>query len=276
MPGDTDLETKKNNMIFAEERRTKILELVKKQKKVTVPDLCNLYNVSSATIRGDLRELQQSGLLTRTHGGAIEKTQTGFELDATQKKIQNLAEKQMIAQIALNLIEDGDKIILDTGTTVFELAKLLNKKKNLTVLTNDIVIARTLEDFDRIRIILMGGILRKHFHCTVGIQGKEICTDLIVDKAFMGANCLSLANGATTPDIDQAETKKTMISITNKRIILCDASKIGKVSFARFATIEHIDTLITDKISKDEKHKFENNGVEVLVASSAEGVKQTV
>ncbi len=259
---------KENNGLFAEERKLKIIELVKERKKVTVSELYKTFKVSSATIRNDLRELQTKGLLIRTHGGAIEKIQTGYELEAEQKGSRNLLEKQKIANSAVNLVEDGDKIILDNGTTILELAKLLYHKRNITVVTNDLEVAGMLENHETAQIIFMGGMIRKKFHCTVKIQGTELYEGLMADKAFMGVNALSLASGATTPDINQAQTKKSMISIANKVIFLCDSSKIGKVSFVQFATVEEIDTVVTDKIDKGTIAKLEENGVEVIIAGN--------
>jgi DeoR family transcriptional regulator, fructose operon transcriptional repressor len=257
-----------NKPLFAEERKAQILELLKKKKKITVPELSHIFHVSGATIRTYLRDLQTAGTLTRTHGGAIEKTQTGFELDANQREIQNLRQKKNIAHIALELIHDGDKIILDTGTTTRELAKLLNEKKNITALTNDLKIAEILEEYESIEILFLGGKIRKKFHCTVGLQGRNIYSGLIFDKAFMGVNSFSLEKGATTPDINHAEIKKEMVKMSNKLILLCDSSKIGKVSFAQFATIEDIDSLVTDQISTNDKEKIEEAGIEVISCSS--------
>jgi DeoR family transcriptional regulator, fructose operon transcriptional repressor len=254
--------------LFAEERKAQILEILKKRRTATVPELSQIFRVSGATIRTDLRDLQTAGTLTRTHGGAIEKTQTGFELDANQREIQNLGEKKKIAQIALELIHNGDKIILDTGSTTRELAKLLNQKKSITVLTNDFKIAEILEDCESVEILFLGGKIRKKFHCTVGLQGREIYSGLVFDKAFMGVNSFSLQKGATTPDINHAEIKKEMVKMSNKVILLCDSSKIGKVSFAQFATVKDIDSLITDQISDTDKENFEEAGIEVITKLS--------
>ena len=257
---------KVKNGFFAKERKIKIHDLVKEKKKVTVSELCELYKVSSATIRNDLRDLQSKGILIRTHGGAIEKTQTGFELEPTQKVSRNIIEKRKIANVAIDLVEDGDKIILDTGTTILELAQLLFQKKNITVLTNDMDAVRVLENHETAQVILMGGIVRKKFHCTNNIQGVQLYKGLMADKAFMGVNALSLVNGAMTPDINQAQTKKLMISIANKIIFLCDSSKLGKASFVQFATVEEIDTVVSDDMDKTTSSKFEENGVEVIIS----------
>lgn len=257
------------NSIFAEERKQKIVDYIKERKSVTVKELCDFFNMSGATIRNDLRDLAQDCLITRTHGGAIERVQMGFELDSEKRHIQNLAEKQKIAKAALELIDDGDKIILDTGTTSLELAILLRQKKDITVLTNDIVIARTLEDTSSVNIYLLGGFIKKHFHCSIGIQGKfPILVGLTADKAFMGVNGFSSEKGATTPDINQAECKKAMIAMANKVVLLCDKSKIGKVSFAQFASCNEIDAIVTNDIDKTMKEKIEDLGIEVINCGS--------
>ena len=254
--------------IFAEERRLQILDLLRERRKVTVADLAALFAVTPATIRSDLREMESKDLLMRTHGGAIEKSKTSFELESRDREVRNLEAKRRIAQTALAFVQDGDTIILDTGTTTLELAKLLQVRRKVTVLTNDIVIARTLEEFAAIDVVLMGGILRKGFHCTVGAQAKLTTAGLTVDKAFLGTNSLSIERGATTPDIHQAEVKKHMVSITAKIIVLCDGTKLGRVSFAQFATIDQLDTLITDAVDAPTREKLEESGVEVVIAES--------
>ncbi len=251
--------------LFAEERKINIVEYIQKNKKATVPELCTFFDVSSATIRNDLRELENAGLILRTHGGAMVKSKTGFELTDKQKQSQSYNEKKRIGELALELIENGDTIILDTGTTTCELAKLLHTKTNINVVTNDYNIASILEDFTSVEVILMGGIVRKGFHCTVGIAGREMLSTLSVDKAFMGANSFSFEKGASTPDITHAETKKAMISITTKTILLCDSTKWGKNSFAHFLHAEALDVFVTDSISDINKRKLEELGVEVIV-----------
>jgi DeoR family fructose operon transcriptional repressor len=256
-----------NDTMFAEERKLKIMDLLNQNKKVTVTELVRLFNVSSATIRSDLRELNDKGQIIRTHGGAIIETGAGFEPDTKQKRDLNLAAKQQIARIAIDLINDGDTLIFDTGTTTLELAKRLNQRQRITAVTNDFEIARVLEEMNSIGIVMLGGELRKNFHCTVGAAGIEMLAQLTVDKAFMGTNSLSISNGASTPNIQQAEIKKAMIASAKKTVLLCSNRKLGKDSFAHFASLDQIDTLIIEKIDMNEKFEFEERGVEVLTAS---------
>ncbi len=241
--------------MFVEERKARILELIESQRKVTVPTLCDAFRVSSATIRNDLRDLERAGLLIRTHGGAMVKSKTGMEQDMTQRGVQHLAEKRRIAEAALGLVEDGDTIILDTGSTTFELALLLGRRKDITVVTNDLAIALVLEDWPSVRVVFMGGIVRRKYHCTViyGSAGRDILAGLSVDKAFMASNSFSLDKGASTPDINHAETKKLMMSIAAKIVLLFDASKFGRSSFALFAPLPSIDAIVTDSIGASER-----------------------
>ena len=263
-------ETTGDHKLFAEERRRNILELVNETKAVTVGEICERYGVSPATARGDLRELQETGQLVRTHGGAIAAVKTGYELDSFQREVHNLKEKKRIGIAALDLVNDGDRIILDTGTTTIELANRLGQRKNLTVATNDLAIAVLLEKFDSVTVIVLGGVVRRNFHCTTGSQQLMALAGLTFDKAFMGVNGFSLEDGATTPDMGQAQSKKAMIGVSKKVILLCDSGKLDAVSFAQFATTDRIDTLVTDRISKSTQSRIEEEGIEVVVASSKE------
>jgi len=148
-----------SNTLFAEERKNEIVKLISSEGKVLVPELINLFKVSPATIRNDLRDLEMSGLIKRTHGGAIsvEMPKVGFEPIQQQKMVKNIEQKKSIAKAALDFIEDGDIIILDTGTTNLELAKLLPRSIQLTVIINDIDIARALEKHQHVQVILIGG-----------------------------------------------------------------------------------------------------------------------
>lgn len=239
-------EKSKKELLFAEERKQAILGLLEENSKMTVQDLRDYFEVSAATIRNDLRELANAGLLTRTHGGALCNIKTGFELNSYQKEIKNLIQKQAVAKKALDYLEDGDTIAIDTGTTTLEFAKLLNSRKRLTIIVNDIEIARSLEDETDAVIILVGGHVRKNFHCTVGPVAVKSLSGLNVDKAFMAINGLTAKRGLTTPDINQAEIKRAMIDIATEVIVLCDGSKIGNTAFAQVSSIETVNRIITD------------------------------
>lgn len=262
---EADMKKAHDTDLFAEERKALILRLVQDKRKVTVAELVKRFGVTGATVRTDLRELEQASLLTRTHGGAIERTKTGFEPRFADRQVQNLAAKQRIARKALELIDDGDTILLDTGTTTLELARLLEARRRLTVVTNDLLIALCLEEAGSVQTMFMGGMIRPGFHCSVGVRGHDVLAGLTVDKAFLGTNGLTPEKGATTPDIQQAETKKAMIAVARKVILLCDQTKLGRVSLAQFASIEQVDTLVVDRINEYRK-PFAKAGLQVVTA----------
>jgi len=255
----------KKELILVEERKQGILDYVLERKKVTVQELCERFNVSGATIRTDLRDLDKTSVLVRTHGGAMVHEKARFEPEAEEKLVRNAEAKKAIALRALQLIDDGDTLVIDTGSTTQALVDLLDSKNNLTILTNDLTIASCLERHATATVHLIGGLVRKRFHCTVGAKAEEMLSGLTVDKAFMGANCFSVQNGASTPDMEQAELKKRMLAIATSSYFLVDSSKIGKNSFANFAAADEIGCLITDAISDEERQALEDRGIEVLV-----------
>jgi DeoR family fructose operon transcriptional repressor len=231
----------KREQIFVEERKRAVLELVQERKRATVAELCARFEVSPATMRGDLRDLEQAGVLVRTHGGATVKEKARFELEAREKGVQHSPEKRAVAQRALEHVEDGDTIVLDTGSTTFQLATLLSARTDITVVTNDLIIAQLLEEHPSATVHLVGGVVRKRFHCTMGTRAEQFLQGLKVDKAFMAANSFSVESGATTPDLQHAEIKRQMMAIATKVFLLLDSSKLGKSSFAQFAPADAVD-----------------------------------
>jgi DeoR family fructose operon transcriptional repressor len=253
--------------LFAEERKEQILILLRENTKILVPELCKIFQVSPATIRNDLRDLEKEGKLRRTHGGAIPVGKSSFEMNSADKEITCLEQKQKIAKYAAQLVEDGDTIALDSGTTMLELAKCLSDKKNLTIVLNDIQIASYLEQNSSANIIVIGGTLRHGFRCTIGPMTIDALQNLNVDKAFIATNAFSVEKGFTTPDLNQAEVKKAFIQTASERIVLCDSSKIGKITFASFATIQDVDKLITDSQISPKMSRYLNDSQEEMETS---------
>ncbi|MCM1134098.1 MAG: DeoR/GlpR family DNA-binding transcription regulator [Clostridium sp.] len=245
-----------NGPLFAEERQEQIVALLNKNSKLLVPELCEHFQVSPATIRSDLRQLASKGRLKRTHGGAIPINKTLFEPSTDDKKIYNAEKKQAIAQLAAELIEDDDTIAIDAGSTMMELAKKLTKKRNLTIVVNDLNIALFLEQQSNANIIMLGGNLRRRQQCTVGPITLSTLVSLNVDKVFLATNAFSPEKGFMTPDMNQAEVKKAMLKSAAEKIVLCDSSKIGKISFVKFAGLHEIDKLITDAQITPENRRY--------------------
>ena len=257
--------------LFAGERQAQILLLLQKNRKVLVRELCELLSVSAVTIRNDLRELEGRGKLLRTHGGAIPCSHTGFEENSAQKFKQNTEEKQAIAREAAKYVQDGDTIALDTGTTSYALAWELLSKERLTVVTNDLKIALLFEEHSDATVILLGGLLRRGYHCTVGSNSEQTMAKIFVDKCFMATNGLTALGGATTPNAEQAAIKQTMLSHGNQVILIAHGDKIGRNSLFCFAKPEQIQLLITDESANpNELNAMREHGVEIRCVSASE------
>ncbi len=262
--------------MFAEERRQHIVELIGRKKKVTVRELCERFGASSGTIRSDLDALEELDLLSRTHGGAISTAKTGFERKAIEREMKQQAEKSAIAAYALTLVEDGDTIALDTGTTTLQLARMLTHRQGLTVVTNDLAIAMLLETNPGVTVLFIGGQIRRNFHCAVGPAALTALADIRVDKAFVAANGVSTEGGLSTPDIDTAQIKREWIRIADEVVLLCDSSKIGRTSFMRFANLQEVDLLVTDShLPGGMKTLLEESGLQIVCAVSNGGTSVT-
>lgn len=255
------------NVFFVEERRRNIVSYINKIKKVTVSQLAEVFNVSDSTIRNDLKVLDNLGLIHRTHGGALKlfNDQVAVEPPLSEKEQLMITEKQAIAKLAANYVNDNDTIAIATGTTVFEFAKAICSKKNLTIITNNIQIASYFETNCAHDILIIGGLLMRNFHYT--IFSEEIMPKINIDKIFFSCNGFDIKRGATIPDFYLASNLRLMISQANSSFLLCDSSKIGKINFAQIALSNEITKIITDK-HIDEKFVNEyfsegNNNLEI-------------
>ncbi len=257
--------------MFAEERKQEIIKIIQQQKKIVVPQLCDYFGVSASTIRNDLRELEKKNLLKRTHGGAIVSSKTGWEHLPESKENRMALQKQAIAAAALDRIEDGDRIALLTGTTIYELVQRLSEKKNLMIILNDIQFANWLEQNTDFDILFMGGFLRKKYHYVTAPVSNELLKMINIDKTFTTCNGVTLDRGFTTPDFETAMIAREVLSVSNEKIVLSDSSKIGRVAFAQIASMSQMDELITDEgIEREDLEAFQKV-ISVTVAPDSAG-----
>lgn len=254
----------RDNSMFAEERKKSIVDYVNRNIKATVEELCDLFSVSPATIRNDLRELEEKKYVKRTHGGVISVKSGNYELNSNEKAVECIAEKERIAQAAVSHVSEGDIIAIDSGTTTYEFAKRLVTFRNLTVVTNDLHISEYLERNSKAEIILAGGKVRRGYNCTTGQKAAVTLAGLNVDKAFIGGNGISMRKGLTTPNMDMAVVKEALIHIADEIYFLADSTKIEHTAFISFAGISQVDCFITDK-GADRKFLKELEAVEVKV-----------
>jgi DeoR/GlpR family transcriptional regulator of sugar metabolism len=234
--------------LFATERRQLILTILKEKKRVTVKDLARDVNVSEATLRTDLNILEEEGLLTRTHGGAVLNEEFPAKKSFSEREKKNRDSKLAIAKKAVDFISHKECILLDASTTTLELAKLLRESnKHITVVTNGLSQALELKENPSINVILIGGIARMGSMAIEGLLGKSVLEKINIDTMFTSASGFTVEEGLTDFNVYEVELKKIMVEKANKIIALLDSSKIGTSSIATFATCEQIDTIITDK-----------------------------
>lgn len=233
-------------MLFEEERKRSIVQYVEKHTRGSVLELSQKLGVSESTVRRDLKELEEARLLKRTHGGAVSLQSVNFEAAFPDKEDRYLEEKQRIARKAAGMIQDGDAILLDGGTTTLQIARELKSFSNLKVITNSIMALNELKDCRNIEVSLTGGMLRPDTLALVGPM-TELSLDMVrVDKAFIGTNGVDIHEGITTPNMLEAATKRKIISIAKQVILLADHSKVGQVSFCKVADLDEIDHCILD------------------------------
>lgn len=232
--------------MFAEQRKKTIIELLKVNSSVSLNELIDTFEVSETTIRRDLTELENAGELMRTHGGAILNTKSGFEPDYLQKQSEFLDEKKNIAKTVASMVDDGDTVILDSGSTTFEIAKELSDKRITLVTNSAIIVSAFLSKQTNMQIHSTGGLLRTHTKSFVGSAAEDFLRQIRPDKAFIAANGLSLSAGATTAHMSEASIKRVIMSISKKLYLVADHSKFGKEYFRVIAPVSEFDAVICD------------------------------
>jgi len=211
-----------------------------------VDELCELLEVSPATVRRDLEMLETKGRIRRVHGGAVRIESRLDEPLFDEKTSIAAQEKIRIAEKAAALIHPGETVYLDGGSTVLQLARLLVDRSDITVVTNSL--RATVELSGRgPDLITIGGTLRRRSQTTVGALTRLLIDQLHVDKAFMGTIGLSIEEGLTTTDADEAFTKKQIMQRADQVILLVDSGKVGKVSFVHAGDLDDLDTVIVDR-----------------------------
>lgn len=248
------------------QRLERIRHLLWTRGAVRVAALSQELGVSEVTIRNDLAQLEREGYAKRTYGGAILARGTRFERPFAEQEAQHREEKQRIGAAAARLIQEGDTVILDVGTTTTEIARHLPPLSNVVIITNALNIALELERYPGITVVVTGGTLRPMQHSLVNPYGTLLLSEINADKLFLGCNGVSAERGITNSNMHEAEIKRAMIAAAKQVIVVADHSKIGNVAAAQVAPLRAVHRLITDKeADRLELERIRKSGVVVDV-----------
>jgi DeoR family transcriptional regulator, fructose operon transcriptional repressor len=255
--------------MYAEERHQAIAELVASSGRVAVTELATRFDVTTETVRRDLSQLERLKLLRRVHGGALSmRSLTTIEAQLEDRDHINEDEKERIARAAVSLLpEGGCTLLLDAGSTTARLAALLPSTDRWTVITHAVPIAALLAPLPNIELHLLSGRVRTATQAAVGHSTVAAIGEVRADLAFIGTNGISVQHGLSTPDPEEAATKRALIASAQRVIAVTDATKVGQERTVRFATLDDIDVLVTDdSITAADARSFEAVGVEIVRA----------
>lgn len=257
----------------AADRQNKIVEMVMDQGEIKIQEICSRFGISDMTARRDLNELDRRGLLRRVHGGAVANLGRSYEPSFQTRSTKHKKEKEAIGKKAAEIIYDGDSIALDVGTTTLEIARNLGKKRNLTVITNCMqisnVLVQTLSLETEARLILTGGIVRPRELSMVGSIPEDVYQEYHVDKVFLGIGGISIENGLTEFNMEDARVKQVLLKSARSKIVVADSSKFGVTTFKKVSPIDAVEHIITDSgVSKENVEEITKLGVKVTIADT--------
>lgn len=251
------------------ERRSQIVQIVNAQGSIRVEALAQHCAVSSVTIRSDLSYLQKQGLLLRSHGFALPNNRIISELSIKEKRSQHAEIKYLIGQAAAKLIDDGDSIILDSGTTTKQIAANMRHLNDVVAMTSGLDVAMELTMADGVQVRMPGGTLRKNALSFSGISAEKSLENYVFDKVFLGVDGYDLKVGITTHNEQEANLNRLMCNISAQIIVVTDSSKFGRRSVHVIREFSEIDILITDSaIPPDYLQAFQQQGVQVILVNS--------
>lgn len=255
------------------QRRRQILEQISQNGQITVADIIGMFQVSEMTARRDLADLAREGLLRRVHGGATINLGRSYEPPYPLRTTEQINSKQAIGRAAAALIQDGDSIAIDVGTTTLEIARALTGKCNLTIVTASLPVANEIVSRyalgTEIRLLLTGGIVRPGELSMVGEFASHAYDHLHVDKAFIGIGGISLQHGLTEFNLDDALVKRAMIATASQVIVVADSTKFGRTSFVHVAPLAAVKTMVTDRHADLPTIKqLRDRGIEVIIADT--------
>lgn len=249
------------------QRRMQILDILEKESKIKVSDLGQLFDISDVTIRNDLRDLEEAGLLERVHGGAIRSNKAYYSMTFKERLQTNRQEKLSIALKTVSLLSPGDTVMMDSGTTTLYIARELKTIKDLTIVTNSLAVAEEIGYRESVNVILIGGSLDPRYQFTYGDDAVQQLKKYRADLMIVSADGVSIEDGITTHHSKEAEVSRQMMARANRSVAVVDFSKVGRGSFAYINPADCLDMLVTDeKANQDELTSLREKGIKIIIA----------
>ena len=236
-----------SNFVSGTDRQLQIRQLLERQQRISVADICSTFDISEATARRDLETLASQGKLQRVHGGAIAITVAPPEQPILQRQNEQTEDKIRIGQAAAALVQAGETVFLGSGTTVLEAARALRGRSDLTVLTNSLPVVNALAGAGEITVICLGGMLRTSEFSFIGHITEQALTEVRADKVFIGTRAISLEHGLTHEYLPETMTDRAILKAGTEIVVLADHTKFGRAATVLLAPLESIHTRVTDK-----------------------------
>jgi DeoR family transcriptional regulator of aga operon len=247
------------------ERQEQIAEMIMREQRITTGVICEVFGVSEATARRDLETLDEDGRIRRVHGGAIAIHRAPPELPILQRESEQAEEKARIGHAAATLVPDGASVFLGSGTTVLEVARCLRQRSNLTIITNSLSVINALADLPGLNLIAIGGVFRPSELSFIGHLAEQIIQEMHVDIVFIGARAINLKQGLTNDYLPETLTDRAILKVGRKAVLVADRTKFGRIATAFLASLESIDTVVTDQqISEEYINELEANEISVI------------
>ena len=253
------------------ERREQIIQRLRQQGSVQVNDLSVLFGVSTVTIRNDLAFLEKQGIAVRAYGGALicDSNTPGIEPSVEDKSSLNTAVKRSIAQAAVSLIKPGHRVILDSGTTTYEIARMMRQHTDIIAMTNGMNVANALLEAEGVELLMTGGHLRRLSQSFYGDQAEQSLQNYHFDMLFLGVDAIDLERGVSTHNEDEARLNRRMCEVAERIIVVTDSTKFNRSSLHKIIDTQRIHTIIVDEgIPVDSLEGLRKSGIEVILVNA--------
>ncbi|BCA38043.1 DeoR family transcriptional regulator [Kluyvera ascorbata] len=253
------------------ERREQIIQRLRQQGSVQVNDLSEWFGVSTVTIRNDLAFLEKQGIAVRAYGGALicDSNTPATEPSVEDKSSLNTAVKRSIAKAAVELIKPGHRVILDSGTTTYEIARLMRQHTDVIAMTNGMNVANALLESEGVELLMTGGHLRRQSQSFYGDQAEQSLQNYHFDILFLGVDAIDLERGISTHNEDEARLNRRMCEVAERIVVVTDSTKFNRSSLHKIIDTQRIDVIIVDEgVPNESLEGLRRQGIDVILVSA--------